>query len=186
MTLKSPIAMNLSEPIHFAILMMGIWRIFHITLIFLWFCLPDNPQSPPFHTSKVVSWTVDCRLKSQNLAKFYNIAKNMLSFWEFKHNFAYGVLQIKFITPFYSSRRNFWCMTRGDSSHFNFQLQKVDWGTSGRQNWMKTMEFWKILYIHFIRDPKGITYVGLFLQIECNAKMTWSTRVPSDLLRQFI
>ena len=115
MTLKSPIAMNLSEPIHFAILMMGIWRIFHITLIFLWFCLPDNPQSPPFHTSKVVSWTVDCRLKSQNLAKFYNIAKNMLSFWEFKHNFAHGVLQIKFITPFYSSRRNFWCMTRGFS-----------------------------------------------------------------------
>ena len=152
MTLKSPIAMNLSEPIHFAILMMGIWRIFHITLIFLWFCLPDNPQSPPFHTSKVVSWTVDCRLKSQNLAKFYNIAKNMLSFWEFKHNFAYGVLQIKFITPFYSSRRNFWCMTRGFSWKKNSspgeRLRIV------RKTEPEERVMWKILHIPFISMAK--------------------------------
>ena len=36
------------------------------------------------------------------------------------------------------------------------------------------MEFLKILYIHFIRDPKGITYVGFFLQIKSQAKMRWS------------
>ena len=78
---------------------------------------------------------------------------------------------MKFISVIYMSRRNFWCMTRGDSSHLNFQLQKVDWGPSGRQNWRKTMEFWKILYIHFIRDPKGITYVRFILKIESDAKM---------------
>ena len=33
------------------------------------------------------------------------------------------------------------------------------------------MEFWKILYTHFIRDPKGITYVAFFPQIESHAKM---------------
>ena len=81
---------------------------------------------------------------------------------------------MKFISSMYMSRHNFWCMTRGDSSHVNFQLQKVDWGPSGRQNWRKTMEFLKILYIHFIRDPKGITYVGFFLQIKSQAKMRWS------------
>ena len=27
------------------------------------------------------------------------------------------------------------------------------------------------LYIHFIRDPKGITYEGFFLQIKSHAKM---------------
>ena len=62
-------------------------------------------------------------------------------------------------------------MTRGDSSHLNFQLQKVDWEPSGRQNWGQMMEFWKILYIHFIRDPKGITYVRFILKIESDAKM---------------
>ena len=82
---------------------------------------------------------------------------------------------MKFISVIYMSRCNFWCMTRGDSSHLNFQLQKVDLGPSGRQNWRKTIEFWKIFYIHFIRDPKGITYVAFFLQIESHAKMTWST-----------
>ena len=73
------------------------------------------------------------------------------------------------------SRRNFWCMTRGDSSHLNFQLQKVDWEPSGRQNQGKMMEFWKILYIHFIRDPKGITYVRFILKIESDAKMRLAT-----------
>ena len=82
---------------------------------------------------------------------------------------------MKVISVIYMSRRNFWCMTRGDSSHLNFQLQKVDWEPSGRQNQGKMMEFWKILYIHFIRDLKGITYLGFFLQIESDAKMRWST-----------
>ena len=75
------------------------------------------------------------------------------------------------------SRRNFWCMTRGDSSHLNFQLQKVDWEPSGRQNQGKMMEFWKILYIHFIRDPKGITYVRFILKIESDAKMRLAREV---------
>ena len=79
---------------------------------------------------------------------------------------------MKFISSMYMPRRNFWCMTRGDSSHLNFQLQKVDWGPSGRQNWRKTMEFWKILYITFIREPKGITYVAFFLQIESHRTFT--------------
>ena len=79
---------------------------------------------------------------------------------------------MKFISSMYMPRRNFWCMKREDSSHLNFQLQKVDWGPSGRQNWWKTMEFWNILYIHFIRDPKGKTYVGFFLQIKSHWKMT--------------
>ena len=78
---------------------------------------------------------------------------------------------MKVISVIYMSRRNFWCVTRGDSWHLNFQLQKVDWEPSGRQNWGKMMEFWKILYIHFIRDPKGITYVRLILKIESDAKM---------------
>ena len=78
---------------------------------------------------------------------------------------------MKFISVIYMSRHNFWCMTRGDSWHLNFQLQKVDWEPSGRQNWGQMMEFWKILYIHFIRDPKGITYVRLILKIESDAKM---------------
>ena len=68
----------------------------------------------------------------------------------------------------------FWCMARGDSSYLIFQLQKVDWGPSGRQNWRKTMEFWKILYIHFILEPKDITYVAFSFQIESHAKMTFS------------
>ena len=37
------------------------------------------------------------------------------------------------------------------------------------------MEFWKIFYIHFIRDPKGITYVAFFLKIESHAKMRLPT-----------
>ena len=78
---------------------------------------------------------------------------------------------MKVISVIYMSRRNFWCMSRGDSWHLNFQLQKVDWEPSGRQNWGQMMEFWKILYIHFIRDPKGITYVRLILKIESDAKM---------------
>ena len=78
---------------------------------------------------------------------------------------------MKVISVIYMSRRNFWCVTRGDSWHLNFQLQKVDWEPSGRQNWGQMMEFWKILYIHFIRDPKGITYVRLILKIESDAKM---------------
>ena len=78
---------------------------------------------------------------------------------------------MKVISVIYMSRRNFWCVTRGDSWHLNFQLQKVDWEPSGRQNQVKMMEFWKILYIHFIRDPKGITYVRLILKIESDAKM---------------
>ena len=82
---------------------------------------------------------------------------------------------MKFISSMYMPRRNFWCMTRGDSSHLNFQLQKVDWGPSGRQNWRKTIEFWKILYIHFIRDPKDIAFAGFFLRIKSHAKRRWST-----------
>ena len=68
-TLKSPIAMNLSEPVHFAILMKGIWRIFHITLssgsVFLTI-LNLSPgdefffsRKPPCHALKVASWTVE-------------------------------------------------------------------------------------------------------------------------------
>ena len=83
---------------------------------------------------------------------------------------------MKVISVIYMSRRNFWCVTRGDSWHLNFQLQKVDWEPSGRQNWGKMMEFWKILYIHFIRDPKGITYVRLILKIESDAKMAGPNR----------
>ena len=30
---------------------------------------------------------------------------------------------------------------------------------------------WKNHFIHFIRDPKGITYVRLILKIESDAKM---------------
>ena len=78
---------------------------------------------------------------------------------------------MKVISVIYMSRRNFWCMSRGDSWHLNFQLQKVDWEPSGRQNWGQMMEFWKILYIHFIRDPKGMTYVRFILKIESDAKM---------------
>ena len=91
---------------------------------------------------------------------------------------------MKVISWMYMSRHNFWCMTRGDSSHLNFQVQKVDWGPSGRQNWRKTMEFWKIFYIHFIRDPKGITYVAFFLKIESHAKMRLPKLTVTKLLRQ--
>ena len=61
-----------------------------------------------------------------------------------------------------------------DNSHLNFQPQKVYWGSSGRQNWRKSMEVWYGIYVHFIRNPKGITYVGFFLQINSQGKMTWS------------
>ena len=93
------------------------------------------------------------------------------TFWDFKPNFAQGRPQMKVISVIYMSICNFWCMTRGGSWHLNFQLQKVDWEPSGRQNWGKMMEFWKILYIHFIRDPKGTTYVRFILKIESDAKM---------------
>ena len=78
---------------------------------------------------------------------------------------------MKFISSMYMPKRNFWCMTGGDSSNLNFQLLKVDWGPLRRQKWRNTMEYWKILYIkilyiYFIREPKGITYVGFFLQFE--------------------
>ena len=35
----------------------------------------------------------------------------------------------------------------------------------------------KNLYRHFIRDPKGTTYVGFFLQIKSHAKMRWSNEL---------
>ena len=61
------------------------------------------------------------------------------------------VIQIKFISSMYMPRHNFWCMTRGIST------PEGGWS------------------IHFRRDPKGITYVAFFLQIESHAKM----RLPS-------
>ena len=92
---------------------------------------------------------------------------------------------MKFISVIYMSRRNFWCMTRGDSSHLNFQLQKVDWEPSGRQNQGKMMEFWKIFYIHFIRDPKGITYIRFILKIASDAKMRLANALSSYFFNFF-
>ena len=81
---------------------------------------------------------------------------------------------MKVISVIYMSRRNFWCMTRGILHIWIFNSRR--W-IEDNLDWKKTMEFWKTLYIHFIREPKGITYVAFFLKIESHAKM----RLPSEL-----
>ena len=93
---------------------------------------------------------------------------------------------MKFISVIYISRRNFWGMTWEDYSHLNFQLQKVDWEPSGRQNQGKMIEFWKILYIHFIRDPKGITYARFILKIESDAKMRLASGMTRHIYRYIV
>ena len=52
------------------------------------------------------------------------------------------VPKMRFISPIYMSRHNFWCMTWGFWTIF-FQPQKVDREQSGSQSLRKTVEFWK-------------------------------------------
>ena len=97
-------------------------------------------------------------------SKYYQIHLRTPKYWDFESFFSICEYQML-------------SLARGDFSHLNFQLQKEDWEPSGRQNQGKMMEIWKILYIHLIRDPKGITYVRFILKIESDAKMrlanTW-------------